>query len=447
MKNIKWIASVGLAFTLFLTGCGGNEESNDTTGNNTPDSEQVEEASIRMQIAWATDSGRGQAIQTIIDEFEKQNEHISVELVGGSQDNQRLLTQILSGQAPEVLQLAYREVRSLGIEGAFVDLTEDLSSEKDNFYDQLWDLGSVDGKLYGFPWLGHTIQLVYNKDMFNEAGIDAAPTTWEELYEVAKTLTKDTTGDGKINQYGLGLVGRQSHDITWMVNMFVHQAGASLVEQDGSDNYQVALNSPEGKEALEFYKKLVDEVAPGDTANKDGGEVMADFRNQVVAMEFQGPWGVTDIWQNGNPFEVGTAAVPSGAAGKAAELGPYMLAIPDGIDAAKEAAAKQLIMFLGSKEAQEMVMLGEKGEDGQYYPFRVPMRKDLADMEYFQENPEFLVFIEGLQYPSISTPIESWLQVEQEVYQSLLNQLVTGTKSADEVLESLETEGNRILNQ
>lgn len=448
MKKFKWLASASLAFALFLTGCGGSND--DTTKENTDKNTEAveqEDVSIRMQIAWATDSGRGQAIQTIVDEFEKQNENISVELVGSTQDNQRLLTQILSGEAPEVLQLAYREVRSLGAEGAFVDLTEDLSSEKGNYYEQLWQLGSVDDKLYGFPWLGHTIQLVYNKDMFAEAGIEAAPTTWDELYETAKALTKDTDGDGEIDQYGLGLVGRQSHDITWMVNMFVNQAGATLVEEDADGNYKVALNSPEGKEALEFYKKLVDEVAPADTANKSGGEVMADFRNEVVAMEFQGPWGVTDIWQNGNPFEVGTAAVPSGAAGKAAEFGPYMLSIPEGIDAAKEAAAKELIEFLGSKEAQEMVMLGEKGEDGNYYPFRVPMRKDLADMEYFKENPEFLVFIEGLEYPSISTPVEAWLQVEQEVYQSLLNQLVTGTKSADEVLESLEKDGNRILNQ
>ncbi|UCZ52836.1 sugar ABC transporter substrate-binding protein [Bacillus shivajii] len=441
MKRSKWLASLGMASVLMLAACGGNN--ND---NNEATAEEIEDVEIRMQIAWATDSGRGQAIQRIVDEFEAQNENISVDLVGSTQDNERLLTQILSGDAPEVLQLAYREVRSLGAEGAFVDLTEDMADEQENYYEQLWELGSVGDTLYGFPWLGHTIQLIYNKDMFEEAGIESAPTNWDELYETAKALTLDTNGDGNIDQYGLGLVGRQSHDITWMVNMFVNQAGADLVETDEDGNHTVALNSPEGKEALEFYKKLVDEVAPPDTVNKDGGEVMGDFRNEIVAMEFQGPWGVTDIWQNGNPFEVGTAMMPEGPAGSASELGPYMLSIPTELEPEKEVAAKELIKFLGSKEAQEMVMLGEKGEDGEYYPFRVPMRKDLADMEYFQENPEFLVFIEGLEYPSISTPVEPWLQVEQEIYQSLLNQLVNGTKSAEEVLEELEEQGNRILN-
>ncbi|MDQ0338754.1 ABC-type glycerol-3-phosphate transport system substrate-binding protein [Caldalkalibacillus uzonensis] len=442
-RNWLWLV-ISLVTLLAVAGCG---QSDDTTAadNDAGDPGQtMEEVHLRMQIVWATDSGRGEAIQRIIDEFEKEHEHIKVELLSSTDDNQRLLTQILSGDAPEVLQIPYRTVRSLGTEGAFVDLTEAMADEQDNYYETLLELGSVDGRLYGFPWLGHTIQLVYNKTLFEEAGIDGPPDTWDELYEIAKQLTRDTNGDGRIDQYGLGLVGQQHHDITWMVNMFVHQAGAELVRE--TDNgYEVALNSPEGREALAFYKKLADEVAPPDTPNKNGGDVMADFRNQVVAMQFQGPWGVTDIWQAGHPFEVGTALVPAGPAGRAADIGPHMLSIPEGIDEVKQEAALALIRFLVSKEAQEMIMLGEKGEDGEYYPFRVPMRKDLADMDYFQEHPEFLVFIEGLQYPSISTPVESWLQVEEEVYRSLLNQLVIGEKSVDEVLETLEQEGNRIL--
>jgi multiple sugar transport system substrate-binding protein len=439
MKKLSIMLAALMMLVLALTGCSSNEESNGEA-----EVKEDENVAIRMQIAWDTDSGRGEAIQKIVDEFEKKHENIDVELVASSQNNQKLLTQVLSGEAPEVLQVPYREVKNLGAEGAFVDLTEDFKGESENFYDELIQLGSVDSKLYGFPWLGHTIQLVYNKTMFDEAGIEGPPTTWDELYKTAKKLTKDTDGDGKIDQYGIGLVGKQHHDITWLVNMFVNQAGADLVTEDG-DGYKVALNSPEGKEALAFYKKLVDETAPADTANKDGGGVMADFRNEVVAMEFQGPWGITDIWKNGNPFEVAAALAPEGPGGAASDLGPYMLAIPDGIDVQKEAAAKELIKYLGSKEAQEMVMLGEKGEDGEYYPFRVPMRKDLAESDYFKEHPEFLVFIEGLKHPSISSPIDSWVRVEEEIYQSELNNLVTGKKSVDEVLQTIEEKGNEII--
>lgn len=393
-----------------------------------------------MQIAWGSDSGRGKAIRTILDEFQKENPNIKVKMVGSAQNGQKLLTQILSGKAPDVMQLAYRQVQSLAAKGAYVDLTSQLGNQKDNYYQQLWKLGEYNGKLYGFPWMGHSIQLVYNKTLFDKAGIKSPPTTWDELYRDAKLLTHPDK-----NQYGIGLVGKQSHDIAWLFNMFLHQAGGKLVKSDGNGGYKVAIDSPEGKKALNFYTKLVKEVSPPDTATKDGGGVMADFRNQVVAMEFQGPWGITDIWQNGRKFDVASAQVPAGPAGRAADIGPYMLSIPQGVKGAKLDASIKLIKFLGTKKGQAMLMKGEKGKDGNYYPFRVPIRKDMQDMPYFKQHPEFLPFIQGFQYPSISTPIPQWAQVENEVYQSTLNQVVNGHMSVDKGLQQITQKGNEII--
>jgi multiple sugar transport system substrate-binding protein len=434
MKKVRWIVLAGMVLSLGLAGCSNQDDISSNPNSPIP---------IRMQIAWGTDTERGKAVQRIINEFEKENQNIDVKLVGTAQNNQKLLTQLLSGDAPEVLQIPYREEQSLGSQGAFVDLTKEFKDQTKYYYDDVVKLGTVNGKLYGFPWLGSSIQLVYNKTMFEEAGITSPPDTWEELYETAKKLTKDTNKDGKIDQYGLGLVGKQHPDIAWLVSMFINQAGADLVEKE-EGNYKVALNSKEGKQALEYYKKLVDDVSPPDTANKDGGGVMADFRNGTVAMEFQGPWGITDIWQNGSPFEVAAAPIPAGPAGRASDLGLYMLSIPRDIDEKKEEAAKRLISFLASKKAQEMLLTGEKGIDGKYYPFRLPMRQDLANADYYKKHPEFLIFMEGLEYPSISSPIDSWARVQEEVFQSELNKLVTG-KSAAKVLQTIEEKGNKLI--
>lgn len=303
-----------------------------------------------------------------------------------------------------------------------------------------------DGKLYGVPWLGHTIQLVYNKTLFEEAGITEPPATWEELYEVAKKLTVDKNGDGKPDQFGIGLAGKQGPDLTWMFGMFAAQAGADLVKEEGG-RYQVALNSPEGIQALEFYTKLLHETSPPDSLNKDGGGVMADFRNQVVAMELQGPWGVPDVWKAGYPFEVGVAEVPAGPKGRATEVTAYLLSVPVGVEGDKLAASQRLIEFLASKPAQEQIMKGEVGDDGNYYPFRIPIRKDLADTAYFKEHPEFLVYQKGLEYPFTLVPIPQWQRVSDEVYQSVLNQVVSGSLSAEEGLKMLEERGNEILAQ
>ncbi|MBN4069771.1 extracellular solute-binding protein, partial [bacterium AH-315-G05] len=162
-------------------------------------------------------------------------------------------------------------------------------------------------------------------------------------------------------------------------------------------------------------------------------------------MQFQGPWGITDIWKNGNPFEVGAAPAPAGPAGRASDIGPFMLSIPEGVEGTKLDAANALIEFLGSKKGQEMIMMGEKGDDGKYYPFRVPIRKDLADTDFFKDNPDFLVFIEGMKYPSISTPSPNWAKVETEIYRSQLNQVMIGKITPQEALDNIERLGNDIM--
>jgi ABC-type glycerol-3-phosphate transport system substrate-binding protein len=398
---------------------------------------------IAMQISWAEESGRGKIIREILDAFERENPTIKVRLLSGSQASSRILTLVLSGQAPEILQANYQNIRGQAGDDVFQNLGEDFKGRARDFYALPWEMGQSGGAQYGIPWMGHTIQLVYNEDLFAKAGLTRAPETWEELYEYAKKLTQDSDGDGKIDRWGIGLVGKQDNDLIWTVDMFMYQGGAKLVDT-GGPSPRVALNSPEGKGALEFYMKLMKECAPPDSGNKAGGDVMNDFRNQLVAMELQGPWGVTDIWKTG-AFKVNAARVPAGPAGRFADVGLEYLSIPTGIEGEKREAAIRVIQFLVGKTGQEMLMKGELAEDGKYYPFRIPIRRDMANTRYFKENPVFEPFIDGFEFPSVSAPVEAWYQVQQEVYKSELNKVVVGLSTVDEALAEIERQGNLIL--
>jgi ABC-type glycerol-3-phosphate transport system substrate-binding protein len=400
---------------------------------------------ISMQISWAEDSGRGKIIREILDAFEAENPDVKVNLLSGSQASSRILTLVLSGQAPEILQANYQNVRGQARDEVFQDVGKDFAGEGKAFYPLPWEMGQADGVQYGVPWMGHTIQLVYNEDLFNKAGLTRAPETWDELYDYAKKLTVDTNGDGKIDQWGIGLVGKQDNDIIWTVDMFIYQGGGRIVDTSGPSP-KVAINSPEGKAALGFYKKLITECSPPDSGNKAGGDVMTDFRNQVVAMELQGPWGVTDIWKT-NPFKANAAKVPAGPGGRFADIGLEYLTIPTGIEGAKRAAAVRVIKFLAGRKGQEMLMKGELAADGKYYPFRVPIRRDMADSQYFKENPVFQPFIDGFDFPSVSAPVEAWYQVQQEVYKSELNKVVLGISTVDAALAEIEKQGNAILSR
>jgi len=63
-----------------------------------------------------------------------------------------------------------------------------------------------DGKLWALPYKAHPgcPAIYYNKQMFEKAGVPVpAPKTYAELAEIAVKMTKDTTGTGKIDQWGL----------------------------------------------------------------------------------------------------------------------------------------------------------------------------------------------------------------------------------------------------
>ena len=398
---------------------------------------------IRLQIHWDAESARGKAIQVILDRFELQHPGIVVRLLGGAGDDRKLLTQITGGNPPDVIETAYRNVQVLAKAGVLRQLDE-LSRNREYFYPGLWELGAYDGHLYGYPWFGHTIQLVYNRTLFDEAGLKP-PATWDELYATAKKLTRDTDGDGKPDRFGLSLVGKQHGDLSWLFTMFLHQAGGKLIERkDGK--WRVAVNSPEGLAALRFYVKLANEVCPPGVGNKMGGDVMADFRNRIAAMEFQGPWGVTDIWRQPpeTRFVADAAEVPAGPGGRSAELGANMTVIP--LTAKRPVAALKLVEFLGGLQAQSLLMEGEKTRTG-FAPFRVPVRCDLEGLAVFEKHPEFLPFVRGFGYPSIETPIPEWVRVRDAVYVSELNKAVLGMVTPEEALAAIEREGNRILSE
>jgi len=398
--------------------------------------------SLRLQIHWNADSPRGRAIRAIIDRFQKKHPAITVRLLGGSGDDRKLLTQITGGNPPDIIETAYRNVQVLARADVLRPLPE-LAPDRDAFYRPIWKLGLHNGKLYGYPWFGHTIQLVYNKRRFRQAGINTPPADWDELYATAKKLTQDTDGDGKPDRFGLSLVGKQHGDITWLFTMFLHQAGGKLVEKR-SGKWRVAINSPQGLKALQFYLKLIRETCPPGAGDKMGGDVMKDFAAGTAAMEFQGPWGVTEIWKldESARFPVSAAEAPAGPAGRAAELGANMPVIPK--TCKHPEAAVKLVRYLGSREAQALLMEGEKTRVG-FVPFRVPVRTDLDDLPVFNKHPEFLPFVHGFAWPSIEVPIPQWLRVRDEVYAAELNKAVLGLVTPARALENIEREGNRIL--
>ncbi len=400
---------------------------------------QVEEtapipAALSLRITWTAYSGRGVAIQKIVDTYNAGSD-APIAMIGGDEDLQAVQA-LLDRNAPILYVLPYRFVKYFGEKGALADLTEPFASERSAFYPQVWDLGTVEGATYGIPWLGHAMCLLYNRTLLAKAGVDAASITSRVAFVRALEQV-----EAKTNAKGIGLVGGEGNDISWMVNQFICGFGGSLVSTDGA---RVTLNSEQSRAALGFYREVLGAHAQPTWLTDTGVEVMNHFRNQEVAFEIQGIWGVTDIQKNGKPFDVGV--LPLKEIGACAEVGPMMLAVPAGMDEALQAQAVALIRYLISPKAQGQILLGEYSpEHDAYYPFRTPIRNDTPAAEAFRAYPDYTAFIEGFENPSVDVPVPAWQTVKDLYYGSGLHRVMTGELTVDAFLAQIETEGNRIL--
>lgn len=393
---------------------------------------------LNFRITWDSFSGRGEAIQKIVDSYnEESTTGTYISMVSGDEDKAAIEAMLQADNADTIFVLPYRYVKYFGANVYLSDLTHPFDYAKQLFYPELWNLGTVDNAVYGVPWLGHSMCLLYNKNLLTEAGVDPASIDSLESWVSAMDAVEANT-----DAAGVGLVGAESNDISWMVNQFIYGFGGTLVDDSGT---KVTINNEKSKAAIEFYKNVLGTHAQSTWLNDTGVEVMSCFLGQEVAFEFQGIWGVTDIEKNGNPFDVGIIALSD--IGLSSEVGPMMLAIPAGMSQARKNAAIDFIKYMISTGAQEKIMDGEYSpEHDAYYPFRTPIRLDMVQSSFFTAHPEYQSFLTGFKNPSIDVPVPAWQTIKDNYYAPGLHQVMTGEISVDDFLATIETEGDKILN-
>ena len=175
--------------------------------------------------------------------------------------DQKAAAALAAGTGPDVMQM------SPDYYGLYSDYYEDLQPylEKEGVNaDDVFTEGMLapyyrpDGKLEGMPLLENVFVLAYNKDLFDQFGVDY-PTddwTWDDLKEAAE---KFVSGEGADATYGI-------------VNHWVEPNFALICEGGSpySDDLQtLELNTPEVAAGLDLFGELVQSKAmPDDTAAK-----------------------------------------------------------------------------------------------------------------------------------------------------------------------------------
>jgi multiple sugar transport system substrate-binding protein len=228
---------------------------------------------------WSPQSSPEQlaAYRTQIANFEALHENVTVAFERTSDEGYapQLAAAFASGEVPNVVthlpSFATSSYWANGLLEPFNDVIEMIGPEK--FYDGVNDIYEIDEGQYAGTSIGNSAanMLWLRTDLMEQAGIADAPRTWDELLDAVSRMQ----GGGI---YGAPLpYGRNSMTSLIFIGV-IHQAGGQVCTPD----LQVAIDSPETRDALEFYRAMREFCPPGAT-NYTWGDSLTAFTSGACA--------------------------------------------------------------------------------------------------------------------------------------------------------------------
>lgn len=216
---------------------------------------------------------------------------------------------------------------------------------------------SQDGVIYGVPNEIDLYALNYNTRLFEEAGIDGPPTTWDELIADAEALTV-RDGD-RITQQGFGLINSWAAGAVHPFASLLASNGGALIGDDGMP----ALDTPQALETFELYENLVSGVDVTDptmgTADANtNGPFVENFVAGNTAMIIMANWWESTIrtGMGDEAFaDIATAPIPVGPSGESSSSISYswMTVVSSSASDAERAAAWDFLTWLNGPDSGE----------------------------------------------------------------------------------------------
>ncbi len=374
-------------------------------------------------------------------DFEKENPDIKIKPVyaGTYQESiVKVLTAFKSGQPPHLAVLLSTDMFTLIDEGAIVPIDSLATSADDKqwlsgFFDSFMMNSRTGGKTWGVPFQRSTIVLYWNKELFEEAGLDPdkAPATWDEMVEFAKKLTK-TDASGKVTQWGVKIPS--SGFPYWLFQGLTTPNGALLMNEAGNETY---FDKPEVVEALQYWVDLSakHKVMPGGVI--EWGTTPKDFFERTAAMIWTTTGNLTNIRTNAG-FPFGVAMLPAKKQRGSPTGGGNFYVFEKTSDEEKQAALK-FIKWATAPEraAQWSIATG-------YVAVTPAAWETPAMKKYVEEVPQATVARDQLEF----SVAELSTHENQRVTKALndgLQAALTGAKAPEAALKDAQREADRIL--
>jgi len=408
------------------------------------------EESGTTKLSWwhAMGGNLGETVDSLAKQFNEQSDSVQVETSYKGDYNETLnavTSAVKSGQAPELAQIVDLGARLAIDSGAFVPMEEALPADRINwndFQDEVIRYYSFDDTVYSLPFNSSTPIFYYNKDMFDEAGLDteSPPTTMAEIKDVGQTLVDE----------GVCEKGITFANVSWFPEQWFTEMDVPLVNNENGragDPTEIRLDGDAAERIFGWWTEMYDEDLYIHAGKGGWGAAQQAFLNEKTGMWISSTAGVASATEGAeeNGFELGTAYYPTPTDKRTGVvIGGASLWMTEGLSDQKKSAVTDFLLWLAEADQQAFWH-----KNTGYFPISDSAVTQLEDEGWFEENPNFQTAFDQLKDTKSTTATKGWQagpaqevrSIIQDGYVSMINSDVT----VEEKLSEMKTEADSVL--
>lgn len=437
-KRILWISMMIAAVLLIAVG------GIALIRNRMSSSEKVLRFGMSAGSYWDVPTGTCyEIIDGAIETFEARHPDVRVEYVSGimKEDYPEWLSErIVLGEEPDVFMIPEGKFDTIASLKALKNLDhliqEDTGFKSSDYYEGAYKGGNIRGVQYALPYEGVPTLMFVNKTLLNEEGISMPKEnwSWDDFLSICRQVTRDTDGDGMIDQFGC-------YDFGW--KEAVCSNGAELFSQNGDTSY---FGDEKVEAAVKFVKEL-NGVNQGHivTAKEfDKGKVaFRPFAFSEYRTYKPYPWRIKKY----SDFEWDCIKLPSGPDGRGqSQLNTLLMGISSRTE--QESLAWEFLKLLCYEEPTQRQLLE--------YSQGMPVVRKAAESVKLQEvlgddapgsGSMNVQVIRQVMEEAVEMPNFPQYSAAMELADAEINRMVNGDVALDNRLLKLQREINSMLTQ
>lgn len=352
-KLTRTLAGIAAAALIVpLAACGGSGNGGTATAEGIPAKGTDDGTEITL---WTRSPLERQA-KNVVEAYNKSHKNqVKLEIIPNDDMEGKVGGASQTDSLPDILAGDVVRIPYWASEGIFADITEQIDGldNKADLQQGHIEAGTVDGAEYTLPFITDVSVMVWNKNLYKEAGLDPeqGPKSIDQFVEQAKKVAA-LNKDGVAGSY---LAGQSGGALVFDLFPSVWADGESVMNEDGSE---ATLDNDSMKGVLDAYKELANTANGLGAGSKEetGATWTAPFANGKIGVMPYPNTSTTALFdaEKDGGFEVGVAPIPGTKEGKTSTfLGGDAMGISK--DSKHVAQAWNFLYWLMQSDAQKEV--------------------------------------------------------------------------------------------